>query len=77
MAVAFFEVEAGEDDPAAYVARERRARCRTTSLVFTPGTAREDPCEGMRKHMEKKRAAKPAAPAAPAPEAPAVAAPAQ
>jgi uncharacterized iron-regulated protein len=82
--VAFTEVEKDQQDPAAYHEDEDAAGPAPFDfLVFTPRTERGDPCEGMKQHMEKKRAeaakdgakeaapATPAAPAAPPAEAPA------
>jgi uncharacterized iron-regulated protein len=58
VAVAFTEVQAGETDPAKYHEDEgARGPAPFDFIVFTPGAKREDPCEGMRKHMEKKKAA--------------------
>jgi uncharacterized iron-regulated protein len=67
VAVAFTEVQAGEEDPASYLEDEdAKAPAPFDFVVFTPRTEREDPCEAMRAHMERKRAAeaKEAAPGA-------------
>lgn len=62
--VGFYEAQAGENDPAAYVEDGEQGALPYDFAVFTAGAAREDPCEGLRKHLDKKkRAAKPAAPA--------------
>jgi uncharacterized iron-regulated protein len=62
VAVSFTEVEEGETDPAAYREDGRKdLPAPYDFLVFTPRTKRADPCEGMKAHMEKKRAAQPAA----------------
>jgi len=57
VSVAFVEAEPGEDDPAVYRDEGETGPAPYDFLVFTPGTARGDPCEGMRKHMEKKKRA--------------------
>jgi uncharacterized iron-regulated protein len=58
VAVAFTEAQAGETDPAKYHEEEgATGPAPYDFLVFTPGAKREDPCEGMRKHMAKKKAA--------------------
>lgn len=58
VAVAFAEVQKGETDPAAYRDDEEgTGPLPYDFVVFTPGTQREDPCEGMRQHMEKRKAA--------------------
>ncbi len=62
VSVAFEEAQPGDDDPAAYRDEGEKGPAPFDFLVFTPGTTRGDPCEGMRKHMEKKRAKKAAAP---------------
>jgi uncharacterized iron-regulated protein len=57
LAVAFTEVETDQRDPAAYHEDEgATGPAPFDFLVFTPRTEREDQCEGMKKHMEKKRA---------------------
>ena len=64
VAVAFFEVSAGQTDPASYhLDPEEKGPAPFDYVVFTPGAKREDPCTGMREHMEKKR--EPPAPAKP------------
>jgi hypothetical protein len=64
LSIAFYEAQAGQDDPAAYVEEGEKGPLPYDFAVFTAGAAREDPCEGLRKHMDKKkRAAKPAVPA--------------
>ena len=58
VAVAFTEAQAGETDPAKYHEDEgATGPAPFDFLVFTPGAKREDPCEGMRKHMEEKKKA--------------------
>jgi uncharacterized iron-regulated protein len=55
--VAFTEVDAGERDPAAYREDDdATGPAPFDFIVFTPRTQRDDPCAGMKKHMEKKRA---------------------
>ncbi len=65
VAVAFAEVDEGESDPAAYGEGEGGRPAPYDFVVFTPAAAREDPCESMRKHMEKRRATEAKQPATP------------
>ena len=63
IAIAFTEVEEGQLDPSAY--REDGGNAKEGPApfdfrVFTPRVERDDPCEGMKEHMEKKRAEEPA-----------------
>jgi hypothetical protein len=63
IAVAFTEVEEGQLDPAAYQedgGKAKEGHAPFDFLVFTPREKRDDPCEGMKAHMEKKRAEQPA-----------------
>jgi uncharacterized iron-regulated protein len=56
LAVAHLEVDAGGAVPADYAAA-LGGTLPYDFVVFTPAAEREDPCEGMRRHMEKKRKA--------------------
>jgi uncharacterized iron-regulated protein len=59
VAVAFAEVDKDELDPASYGEGAEGHPAPYDFLVFTPAADRDDPCESMRKQMEKKRAAAP------------------
>lgn len=61
VSIGWAEVVAGEEDARAYAARWGSERLPFDYVWFTPGQERPDPCEGMRRHMEKKQEAKPAA----------------
>jgi uncharacterized iron-regulated protein len=70
VAVAFAEVDKDELEPASYGEGAEGRPAPYDFLVFTPAADREDPCESMRKQMEKKRAAAPKdAPQSPAADA--------
>lgn len=59
VAVAFAEVQKGKLDPASYRDDEEGgepAPAPYDFVVFTPAVKRDDPCEGMRRHVEKMRA---------------------
>jgi uncharacterized iron-regulated protein len=77
VSVAFVEVDPGLKAPADYVEEFGKGPFPYDFAIFTPGTAREDPCEKMRErsraHERKEKDS--AAPGAPAPPAPAGAAP--
>ena len=60
VAVALVEAQAGKLDAATYREDGETGAPPHDFLVFTPGARRDDPCEGLRKHMEKKRAKTPA-----------------
>jgi uncharacterized iron-regulated protein len=75
VAVAFLEVDPAAAEPQGYAAKLGAGPLPYDFVVFTPGTEREDPCEGFKERMEKHRkdaapgaasaapgAAKPAAP---------------
>lgn len=53
VSVAHVEVRPGESDPSAYVPKDPDGKPAVDFVVFTPGTARADPCEQMRKQMGK------------------------
>lgn len=53
-AVAFVEVQAEKTDPAAYAEIYGTWRLPFDAVWFTPRFARENQCEAMKKHMEKK-----------------------
>ncbi len=82
VSVAFVEVDPDRTDPATYHEDEdATGPAPFDFLVFTAGVEREDPCEAMRAHMEKRRAAeqkaaKDAPAKTPGPGAPSVPAPA-
>jgi uncharacterized iron-regulated protein len=67
VAVAFFEVDAGQAEPQAYAEKIGEGPLPFDFVVFTPGAEREDPCVGFRHRIErtKKDAAPDAASAAP------------
>ena len=54
VAVMLIEVEDGKIDAPAYVPRDPDGRPAADVIVFTPRAAREDPCEQMRAHVQKK-----------------------
>jgi uncharacterized iron-regulated protein len=57
VSVGFTEVEPDQRDPAGYHEDEdSTGPAPFDFLVFTPGTKRDEMCEGMKKHMAKKRA---------------------
>lgn len=55
LALAFLEVKAGETDPAAYGALFDSARVPFDAVWFTPRAEREDQCEALRRHLDKKK----------------------
>ncbi len=55
--IAFEEVSDEANEPAGYEQDWGKGPLPFDFVVFTPATTREDPCAGMRRHMEKKRAA--------------------
>ncbi|CAA7623160.1 ChaN family lipoprotein [Magnetospirillum sp. UT-4] len=52
--LAFLEVQEGRTEPAAYAELYDADRLPFDAAWFTPRAERPDPCEGFRKHMEKK-----------------------
>ncbi len=58
VAIAFEEVSANATQPAGYEEDWGKGPLPFDFVVFTPRTKREDPCAGLRKRMEKERAAK-------------------
>jgi len=56
--IAFEEVGADAKEPAGYEEDWGKGPLPFDFVVFTPKTKREDPCAGLRKRMEKERAAK-------------------
>ncbi len=54
VSVMLIEVEDGKTDPIAYVPRDPQGKPAIDYIVFTPRAVREDPCEKMRAHMQKK-----------------------
>jgi uncharacterized iron-regulated protein len=65
LSVAHLEVDAGGKVPEDYAA-QFGGSLPYHFVVFTPATEREDPCEGMRRHMERKKRKAPAPTAPPA-----------
>ncbi|MCR6631692.1 MAG: ChaN family lipoprotein [Magnetospirillum sp.] len=55
LSLAFLEVRPGETDPASYGALFDSAAVPFDAVWFTPRAEREDPCEDLRQHMEKKK----------------------
>lgn len=53
-AILLVEVDDQRTDPASYVPRAPDGRAAADAIVFTPRAKREDPCERMRAHMQKK-----------------------
>lgn len=53
-AIAFVEVNAQTTDPAGYAENFGATAMPFDAVVFTPRAEREDQCEGLRKHLEKK-----------------------
>ncbi|MCH9808394.1 MAG: ChaN family lipoprotein [Alphaproteobacteria bacterium] len=58
VSLAFVEVSAGETDPGAYVKNATTGQPTADFAVFTPRTARTDPCEQMRQQMQRHKARK-------------------
>jgi uncharacterized iron-regulated protein len=56
LAIAFLEVKAGETDPAAYGALFDTGALPFDAVWFTPRAEREDQCEALRRHLDKKKA---------------------
>jgi uncharacterized iron-regulated protein len=54
VSVMLVEVSDGRDDPLAYVPRAPDGTPAADAIVLTPRAQREDPCESMRNHMQKK-----------------------
>lgn len=54
LALAFLEVKSGETDPAAYSQLFDSARLPFDAVWFTPRAEREDQCEALRRHLDKK-----------------------
>ncbi len=54
VSVMLIEIEDTRSDPQAYVPRDPQGRPVADAIIFTPRTVREDPCEKMRAHMQKK-----------------------
>jgi uncharacterized iron-regulated protein len=54
VAIMLVEVEAGRTDPASYLPRDPDGRPAADIVILTPRAVREDPCERMRQHMQKK-----------------------
>lgn len=54
LSVLFLEVDPGKSDAIAYVPRDPDSRPAADFIVFTPRAERPDPCEAMRRHMQKK-----------------------
>jgi uncharacterized iron-regulated protein len=52
--VMLVEVADGRNDALAYVPRDPEGRPAADIVILTPRAAREDPCEKMRRHMQKK-----------------------
>jgi uncharacterized iron-regulated protein len=61
LAVGFFEVDPAATTPDGYVERWGKAPLPFDFVVFTPGVERDDPCEGLKERMERKRAGEKAA----------------
>lgn len=55
LSIAFMEVKDGETDPAAYGALFDSASLPFDAVWFTPRAEREDPCEGLRRHLEHRK----------------------
>ncbi len=53
MVVAHVEIEPGREDAASYVPRDPDGKSAADYVVFTPRLTRPDPCEEMRKAMDK------------------------
>jgi uncharacterized iron-regulated protein len=56
LALAFLEVRAGEEDPSAYGALFDSPNVPFDAVWFTPRAERQDQCEQLKKHMEKRKA---------------------
>jgi len=56
LALAFLEVREEETEPAAYGQLFDAAKVPFDAVWFTPRAQREDQCEGLKKHLEKKKA---------------------
>ena len=56
-AVAFLEVSPGKREPGAYADEFGSERLPFDYVLFTPATAREDPCEELRKHRRQRPSA--------------------
>jgi uncharacterized iron-regulated protein len=56
LALAFIEVKEGETAPAAYGALFNTQSVPFDAVWFTPRAAREDQCEALRRHLDKKKA---------------------
>jgi hypothetical protein len=54
--LAFIEVKEGETAPAAYGALFNTQSVPFDAVWFTPRAAREDQCEALRRHLDKKKA---------------------
>lgn len=55
LALAFLEVQADQTDPAAYGALFDSAHVPFDAVWFTPRAEREDQCEALRRHLDKKK----------------------
>jgi hypothetical protein len=56
LALAFIEVKTEQSDPAAYGELFDSPRLPFDAVWFTPRAEREDQCEALKRHMEKKKA---------------------
>ncbi|MBX9633815.1 MAG: ChaN family lipoprotein [Magnetospirillum sp.] len=54
LAIAFLEVREDRDDPASYGELFDSSKVPFDAVWFTPRAEREDQCEGLKKHLEKK-----------------------
>lgn len=55
LSIGFLEVKAGENDPAAYGALFDTDGLPFDAVWFTPRAEREDQCEALKRHLEKKK----------------------